>query len=214
MSAGKRGTRSSRFPTALGRSPLTSAPGGPDCAAMKSLRSVAVAAALLAACSQPSAPQGPAEVQLSTDLNPGMVDAALTMIARSGGPRGERIAGMHAGVSALPGAAGAPVPGAEQTPKPAESGDVRWDSEPFGAIAAAARGELLPAPQTGSDVPPLWRDPGGTWVAAGGRAVVLLVATDELGEHGAPVRFPARTEPWLEGRAAAPPPTARRAVAR
>src|SRR5437899_1275116 len=143
--------RSSRFPTALGRSPLTSAPGDPDCAAMKSLRSVAVAAALLAACSQPSAPQGPAEVQLSTDLNPGMVDAALTMIARSGGPRGERIAGMHAGVSALPGAAGAPVPGAEQTPKPAESGDVRWDSEPFGAIAAAARGELLPAPQTGSD---------------------------------------------------------------
>src|SRR2546428_696051 len=130
--AWKRGTRSSRFPTALGRSPLTSAPGGPDCAAMKSLRSVAVAAALLAACSQPSAPQGPAEVQLSTDLNPGMVDAALTMIARSGGPRGERIAGMHAGVSALPGAAGAPVPGAEQTPKPAESGAVRWDSEPFG----------------------------------------------------------------------------------
>src|SRR2546422_5095267 len=48
---------------------------------------------------------------------------------------------------------------------------------------------LLPAPQTGSDVPPLWRDPGGTWVAVGGRAVVLLVATDELGEHGAPVRF-------------------------
>ncbi|OLC78579.1 MAG: hypothetical protein AUH83_02150 [Deltaproteobacteria bacterium 13_1_40CM_4_68_19] len=180
---------------------------------MKSLRSVAVAAALLAACSQPSAPQGPAEVQLSTDLNPGMVDAALTMIARSGGPRGERIAGMHAGVSALPGAAGAPVPGAEQTPKPAESGDVRWDSEPFGAIAAAARGELLPAPQTGSDVPPLWRDPGGTWVAVGGRAVVLLVATDELGEHGAPVRFTALTEPWLKGRVAVPSPTGGMALA-
>src|SRR5438477_8575785 len=134
--------RSSRFPATLGRSPLTSAAGGPDCATMKSLRSVAVAAALLAACSEPSAPQGPAEVQLSTDLNPGMVDAALTMIARSGGPRGERIAGMHAGVSALPGAAGAPVPGGGRRPKPAGSGDVRGDSEQYGAIRSATEGEL------------------------------------------------------------------------
>ena len=180
---------------------------------MKSLRSVAVAAALLAACSQPPAPQGPAEVQLSTDLNPGMVDAALTMIARNGGPRGERIAGMHAGVSALPGAAGAPVPGGEQTPKPAASGDVRWDSEPYGAIAAAAKGELLPAPKAGGDVPPLWRDPGGAWVAVGGRAVVLLVATDELGDHGAPVRFTALTEPWLKGRVAVSSPTGGMALA-
>src|SRR5438105_4616263 len=205
--------RSSRFPATLGCSPLTSAPGGPDCAPMKLLRSVAVAAALLAACSQPPGPQGPAEVQLSTDLNPGMVDAALTMISRSGGPRGERIAGMHAGVSVLPGAAGAPVPGGEQTPKPAASGDVRWDSEPYGAIAAAAKGELLPAPKAGSDVPPLWRDPGGAWVAVGGRAVVLLVATDELGDHGAPVRFTALTEPWLKGRVAVSSPTGGMALA-
>src|SRR5919201_2944769 len=118
--------RSSHFPALLGRlpTPLTTASGGPDCAAMSSLRSVAVAAALLAACSKPTAPQGPAEVQVSTDLNPGMVDTALSMIARSGGPRGERIAGMHAGVSALPGAAGAPVAGAEQAPTPAAAGDV------------------------------------------------------------------------------------------
>jgi len=67
---------------------------------------VAVVAALLAACSKSSAPQGPAEVQVSTDLNPGMVDTALALIARSGGPRGQRIPGMHAGVSSLPGAAG------------------------------------------------------------------------------------------------------------
>src|SRR3989449_2146850 len=72
---------------------------------------------------------------------------------------------------------------------------------------------LLPAPQTGSDVPPLWRDPGGIWVAVGGRAVVLLVATDELGEHGAPVRFTALTEPWLKGRVAIPPPTGGMALA-
>src|SRR5207245_10627835 len=119
--------RSSRFPATLGCSPLTSAPGGPDCAPMKLLRSVAVAAALLAACSQPPAPQGPAEVQLSTDLNPGMVDAALTMLVRSGGPRGERIAGMHAGVPVLPGAAGAPVPGGEPAPQPGGSWDGRVD---------------------------------------------------------------------------------------
>src|SRR5207245_9872493 len=108
--------RSSRFPATLGCSPLTSAPGGPDCAPMKLLRSVAVAAALLAACSQPPAPQGPAEVQLSTDVNPGMVDAALTMIVRSGGPRGERIAGMHERVSELTDAASEPEPGGVEPP--------------------------------------------------------------------------------------------------
>jgi len=180
---------------------------------MKPLRSLAVLAALLAACSKSSAPQGPAEVQVSTDLNPGMVDTALAMIARSGGPRGERIPGMHAGVSSLPGAAGAPVAGGEQAPTPAEMGDVRWDSEPYGAIAAAAKGLLLPAPATGQDVPPLWKDPGGTWVAVGGRAVVLLVATDELGDHGAPVRFTALTDPWLKGKVAIPSPTGGMALA-
>ena len=180
---------------------------------MNSLRSVAVAAALLAACSKPSAPQGPADVQVSTDLHPGMVDTALAMIARNGGPRGQRIAGMHAGVSSLPGPAGAPVAGTEQAPKPAAAGDVRWDSDPFGAIAAAAKGELLPAPTTGLDVPPLWKDPAGTWVAIGGRAVVLLVATDELGDRGAPVRFTALTESWLKGKVALPSPTAGMALA-
>ncbi|HEY4883180.1 MAG TPA: extracellular solute-binding protein [Myxococcales bacterium] len=174
---------------------------------------VAVVAALLAACSKSSAPQGPADVQVSTDLNPGMVDTALALIARSGGPRGQRIPGMHAGVSSLPGAAGAPVAGGEQAPTPAEMGDVRWDNEPYGAIAAAAKGLLLPAPSTGQDVPPLWKDPGGTWVAVGGRAVVLLVATDELGDHGAPVRFTALTEPWLKGKVAIPSPTGGMALA-
>jgi ABC-type Fe3+ transport system substrate-binding protein len=174
---------------------------------MSSLRSIAVAAALLAACTSPTAPQAPAEVQVSTDLNPGFVDTALAQIARAGGPRGERIAGMHAGVSSLPGAAGAPVAGGEQTATPPALGDVRWDNEPYGAIAAAAKGELLPAPSTARDVPPLWKDPSGTWVAVGGRAVVLLVATDELGDHGAPVRFTALTEPWLKGKVALRSPT-------
>ena len=178
---------------------------------MNPLRSVAVAAALLAACSQSGSPQGPAEVQVSTDLHPGMVDAALAPIARSGGPRAERIPGMHAGVSSLPGAAGAPVEGGEQTPKPAALGDVRWDSEPYGAIAAAAKGEL--APLTAADVPPLWRDPGGAWVGVGGRAVILLVATDELGDHGAPVRFTALTDAWLKGKVAIPAPTGGMALA-
>src|SRR4051812_21569678 len=173
---------------------------------MNRLRSVAVFAAVLVAC-KPGAPQGPAEVQVSSDLNPGMVDAALAQIVRNGGPRGERVAGMHAGVSALPGAAGAPVAGATQEPRPTESGDVRWDAEPYGAIAEGANGNLLPAPATGSDVPPLWRDPAGKWVAVGGRAVVLLIATDDVGDHGAPVRFTALTEPWLKGKVAIPSST-------
>lgn len=172
------------------------------------LRKIAVLAALLAACKQSPAPAGPAEVQLSTDLHPGMVDTALGQIARSGGPRAERIAGMSAGVSALPGPAGAPVPGTPPAARPPEQkGDVRWDDEPYGAIAAAARGELARAPDTAKDVPPLWRDPGGTWVAVGGRAEVLLVGTDQLGDHGAPVRFTALTDPWLKGKVALAAPT-------
>lgn len=180
------------------------------------LRLLAVLAALVAACKDSPAPAGPAEVQLSTDMNSGMVDTALGLVARGGGPRGEIIQGMHAGVSALPGAAGAPVPGAGKQPPqqiPAQLGDVRWDDEPYGAIAAAARGELMPAPESGSDVPPLWRDPAGSWVAVGGRAEVLLVAVDELGDHGAPVRFTALTEPWLKGKVALAAPVGGMALA-
>jgi iron(III) transport system substrate-binding protein len=51
-------------------------------------------------------------------------------------------------------------------------------------------------------VPQLWRDAGGTWVAVGGRAQVLLIAVDELGDRGAPVRFTALTDPWLAGKVA------------
>ena len=50
-------------------------------------------------------------------------------------------------------------------------------------------------------------------MAIGGRAVVLLVATDELGDHGAPVRFTALTESWLKGKVALPSPTAGMALA-
>lgn len=180
---------------------------------MKLLRSVAALAALLAACSNSSAPQAPAEVQVSTDLNPALVDTALSTIARNEGPRGERIAGMQAGVSALAGAAGAPVGDGERAPSPQAAGDLRWDTEPYGAIAAAAKGELLRAPQAASDVPPLWKDPGGTWVAVGGRAVVLLAATDQVQDRGAPVRFTALTEPWLKGKVALPSPTGGMALA-
>ena len=162
---------------------------------------------LIAACKQAGAPAEPAEVQLSTDLNPGLVDTALSQITRAAGPRADRIAGMEAGVSALPGPAGAPVQGSAPKPQPTALGDVRWDSEPYGAIAAAARGELTPAPASGMDVPPLWKDPGGTWVAVGGRAEVLLVAVDDLQDHGAPVRFTALTESWLKGKVALAAPT-------
>jgi ABC-type Fe3+ transport system substrate-binding protein len=179
----------------------------------RTVRSLLPLLLLFAGCKESSAPSGPPEVQLSTDLNPGMVDTALLLIARSGGPRAERIKGMQAGVSALPGAAGAPLDGGTAQPQPEALGDVRWDNEPYGAIAAAARGELMPAPPTGADVPPLWKDPGGTWVAVGGRAEVLLVALDELGDHGAPVRFTSLTEPWLKGKVAVTAPLGGMALA-
>jgi ABC-type Fe3+ transport system substrate-binding protein len=177
------------------------------------IRGLMLASVLLFSCKEASQPGGPAEVQLSTDVSPAVVDTALSVIARNGGPRAERIQGMRAGVSSLPGSAGAPVAGAQQAPQPEAIGDVRWDNEPYGAIAAAAKGELMPAPPSGLDVPPLWKDPGGSWVAIGGRAVVLLVATDELGDHGAPVRFTALTESWLKGKVAIVAPTGGMALA-
>src|SRR3954471_1732809 len=150
-----------------------------------SIRGLMLAGVLLVSCKENAQPGGPAEVQVATKLNAALVDTALNQISRSGGPRAQRAA----------------------------SGDVRWDDEPYEAIAAASHGELMPAPATASDVPPLWKDPAGTWVAVGGRAVVLLVGTDSLGDHGAPVRFTALTEGWLKGKVALAAPTGGMALA-
>jgi iron(III) transport system substrate-binding protein len=148
------------------------------------------------ACSKQPSPPPPPEVQLATDLPAALIDTALRLIAQTAGPRAERIPGASLGASAL---------GDQRVP--AEGGDVRWDSEPYGAIAAAERGELLPMPFTGNDVPALWRDPGGTWVAVGGRAVVLLIATDLLGDRPAPAHYAALTQAWLKGKVAIAAPT-------
>jgi ABC-type Fe3+ transport system substrate-binding protein len=151
---------------------------------------------LAAACSKQAGPPPPPEVRVATDLPAPVIDTALRLIAQSGGPRAERIPGVQVDAEAPAGGAA-----------PSEDGDVRWDSEPYGAIAAARRGELLPMPATASDVPPLWRDPGGTWVAVGGRAVVLLVATDLLGDYPVPASYAALTQPWLKGKVALAAPT-------
>jgi len=149
-----------------------------------------------AACSKQAAPPPPNEVRLATDLPAAVIDTVLRLVAQTGGPRAERIAAAAAGAEVL-GQAGAPNEGAE----------LRWDSEPYGAIAAAQRGELLPMPVAANDVPSLWRDPGGTWAAVGGRAVVLLVATDLLGEHPVPTTYAVLTQPWLKGKVALAAPT-------
>ena len=163
-------------------------------------------------------PPAPAEARLATDLPAATADQLLRSAVAQGGPRAERAPGLGLGASALPSlpeasagpgttpAAGKGAPAAS-TPGQSATSDVRWDLEPYGAIAAAAKGELLPRPATGEDVPDLWRDPGGTWVAVGGRAQVLLVATDRLGEHASPARFTALTEPWLKGQVAIAAPT-------
>ena len=151
---------------------------------------------MAAACSKQAGPPPPPEVRLATDLPAPVVDTALRLIAQAGGPRAERVAGLPSGAEAL-----------TREGAPADAADVRWDSEPYGAIAAARRGELSPMPVTASDVPPLWRDPGRTWVAVGGRAVVLLVATDFLDGHPAPANYAALTQPWLKGKVALAAPT-------
>ncbi|GAC1339258.1 MAG: hypothetical protein NVSMB23_08050 [Myxococcales bacterium] len=179
---------------------------------------LALLAGALLACAE--APRAPAEARLASDLPSATVDQLLRNVASRGGPRAERDPGQGLGASALPslpatsagpGATTGPAVPASAVPEPATAAsaasDVRWDLEPYGAIAAAARGELLPRPAAGEDVPDLWRDPGGTWVAVGGRAQVLLVAVDRLGEHPAPARFTALTDPWLQGKVAIAAPT-------
>src|SRR5437764_11095617 len=145
----------------------------------------------VAACSKQAGAPAEPEAQLATDLPAAVIDTALRTIAQTGGPRAVRIEGAGLGAAALADTAAGP-----------QAGDVRWDAEPYGAIAAARRGELLPMPAAGNDVPPLWRDPGGTWVAVGGRAVVLLVASDLLKDHPTPVHYGVLTQPWLKGNVA------------
>ena len=92
-------------------------------------------------------------------------------------------------------------------------GDVRWDLEPYGAIAAAGRGELQPMPAAGADVPDLWRDPGGTWVAVGGRARVLLVNNKLRGERQGPFRLATLVDPLWKGQVAVAAPVGGAALA-
>jgi iron(III) transport system substrate-binding protein len=148
------------------------------------------------ACSK-GAGTGPAvEAQLATDLPAPFIDTALRLIVQGGGPPTERVQGASLGAGALGGATAG-----------AQKGDVRWDTEPYGAIAAAQHGELLPMPFTANDVPALWRDPARNWVAIGGRAVVLLVSTDLPKDRRAPVHYAALAQPWLKGKVAIAAPT-------
>jgi ABC-type Fe3+ transport system substrate-binding protein len=194
-------------------------------ARMRRFCGASVSILLLAACKasspgQPVAP--PVSVRVASDLPGPVIETALRNVAQSGGPRAEVVKAQAPGANALQTPAAVPDAGlppatdnaaaraAVATSLPADAGatvppadiDVRWNSEPYGAIAAAQRGELLPMPQTAQDVPNLWRDPGGTWVAVGGRAEVLLVALGPLGDHPEPVSFTALTEPWLKGKVA------------
>jgi ABC-type Fe3+ transport system substrate-binding protein len=200
-----------------GQIPQPDARPGPAASLFLFFLALPAIASLAAGCRQ-SAPAPPAEVHLATDLPADTVEQILRTIVAQGGPRAARIPGQHLGASVLPAAAAGSegtssarpraTPGAAQAGVQAESGgDVRWDLEPYGAIAAANRGELAPMPGSGEDVPDLWRDPAGTWVAVGGRAQVLLVASDRLGAHSMPVRLTALTEPWLKGKVAIAAPT-------
>jgi len=159
-------------------------------------RRIATLLFALAACTRQAATAGPAEAQLATDLPAPVVDTMLTAIAQTGGPRAERIQGASLGAAALTDAKGSQ-----------QGGDVRWDAEPYGAIAAARQGDLIPMLPIGNDVPPLWRDRDGLWIAVGGRAVVLLIATDLLENHPVPNYYAALTQPWLKGKVAIAAPT-------
>jgi ABC-type Fe3+ transport system substrate-binding protein len=134
---------------------------------------------LVAAACKPAAQGGAAEVRLATDLNAAAIDTALQIIERNGGPRAERTAGAQEGVAAL-----------SKEPQTAAA-EVRWDSDPYGAIAAAA---------------------------VGGRAEVLLLSQGDptvAGEvdHPPPQRFATLVEPWLKGKVALVAPTSGMALA-
>ena len=96
---------------------------------------------------------------------------------------------------------------------PAIGGDLRWDLEPYGAIIAAQRGELLPMPAAAVGVPDLWRDPGGTWIAIGGRARVLLVNKALRGDRSGPTRLANLIDASLKGQVAMAVPTGGAALA-
>ena len=144
--------------------------------------------AALAACS-PTGSKSAAQATLATDLPGPFIDTALQMVARAGGPQAER------------------------SPASSPTADVFWHAEPYAAVEAANRGELAPMPQTASDVPGLFRDPTGAWVAVGGRAQVLLVATQALHGHAAPSRLSALTDPRWKGKVALTRPTSGPALA-
>ncbi len=195
---------------------------------MLSLPTLALGALLLALAACKDAPPLPAECKLSTDLPAATVDIILRGAAGAGLPRAERVPGLGLGAGALASApeAGSGAAAAFATPAAPLDADLRWDLEPYGAIAAAARGELEFLPAAGADVPDLWRDPGGTWIAIGGRAQVLLVGRDALAEASAqakaaalegrfetPSRYTALTEPWLKGKVALAEPTGGAALA-
>src|SRR3954469_3404993 len=107
------------------------------------------------ACSATGSRTAP-QARLATDLPAPFVDTALQIVARAGGPQVER------------------------SPASSAAADVFWGAEPYAAgswaaavvsgaaapsaaVAAATRGEFAPLPQSASDVPPLFRDPTGTW---------------------------------------------------
>ena len=144
--------------------------------------------AALFACTA-SGSKSAAQATLATDLPAPFVDTALQLIARGGGPQAER------------------------SPASSSAADVLWHSEPYAAVEAANRGELEPMPQTASDIPGLFRDPTGAWVAVGGRAQVLLVASQALHGHAPPSRLSSLTDPKWKGKVALTRPTSGPALA-
>ena len=153
-----------------------------------SAKAAVLLSAALAGCSATGS-KGAAQATLATDLPAAFIDTALRTIARAGGPEAER------------------------SPTSSAAADVFWDAEPYAAIQAANRGELSPMPQTASDIPGLFRDPTGAWVAVGGRAQVLLVAHQALRGHAAPSRLSALTDPMWKGKVALARPTSGPALA-
>jgi len=115
------------------------------------------------------------------------------------------------GVS-LPGAAGAPVAGGEQTPTPAEMGDRSLGQRALRRHRAAAKGLLLPAPSTGKTC----LRSGRIRAAPGWRWAPRRPAPPRHGRAGrstsaGPVHR--LTEPWPEGEGGNPVPTGGMALA-
>lgn len=82
------------------------------------------------------------------------------------------------------------------------SADVFWSGDPVRAQLLVRRGLVEPyMPESASDIPPDFRDEGGSWIGFSARARVFLVNTEQIHEGAEPSSILDLVDPRWRGRA-------------